>query len=785
MNIRISILTMLVVLSVAVANAQITDFVSQTTLCLNEELDLSSLESQLQSYYVDYCLGEFDNPPLDTQLALFSDNFRIHGSDLVYDTVNDSYHMFMVDNSRENLKRIDFGDSLTQTYEEQLVTFSSGSLVEPSEIKIVKDNDGNWYGFIASTATGTGVTRVDFGSSLTSDNLPLTNLGTYGEENAVIRSVSVWKEGTEQYLIGLLENNDRFLIADYGNSFLNVPSDTLLTSAIPEINDPYGFDLVKSGDDIIAFAVGFASRNVVRVNFGTAIFSDFVFENEYDDTVFPTITSGLSRINVQESFGEYYASVTHFNNHATFFVDLKGLDNAIQPEELGYSITQFNDVSGGYYNGNYIFYGSARRRMGIIAFTSDCSATEAVQQNPVLPVSYNAPGEYILGLQGITIDGDLISTRDTVEVLNSVAPDIDFMIDDNVCVDATNTFTSVNTSGDIDSYSWDFDGDGFEDSTDPNPAFSFDTPGNYDVKLTVSNAAGCSNEVTKSLTIYPAPQQPTDFSVTSAGPFCSNSLLSFAYNPAPELDGIVSFLWDFNGQATSSEPNPDFSFDSPGSKTVGLTISIPGCTTAVYNEVVEILTGPAADFDFSNNCFGEPIQFQNLSTGDGVLGFQWDFGDGLGNSTDENPQYEYLSGGTFTVQLTVINESGCITVYSEEIVVNDQPLAEINAGDAIENLPVSFQGTDKTLDGDNINQWAWEFGELGSSDSQDTVFIFPVPGEYLISLTVTTVNGCVDTIEQALIVEESAVATPSFEFDDPYCRDEQFTIVNTSVNASS
>jgi PKD repeat protein len=56
-------------------------------------------------------------------------------------------------------------------------------------------------------------------------------------------------------------------------------------------------------------------------------------------------------------------------------------------------------------------------------------------------------------------------------------------------------FTDLST-GDIDTWEWDFDGDGNVDSTDQNPTHTYDSSGSYSVRLAVSGPGG-ADEVTR------------------------------------------------------------------------------------------------------------------------------------------------------------------------------------------------------------------------------------------------------------------------------------------------
>jgi len=83
---------------------------------------------------------------------------------------------------------------------------------------------------------------------------------------------------------------------------------------------------------------------------------------------------------------------------------------------------------------------------------------------------------------------------------------------------------------------------------------------------------------------------------------------------------------------------------------VAITAGGPACQPAL-----------APEAEFSSNSpvtLGEPMVFQNETTGSEPLSFSWDFGDGVGVSTERDPSYTYLSTGAFTVTLTASNTSG-------------------------------------------------------------------------------------------------------------------------------
>lgn len=92
-----------------------------------------------------------------------------------------------------------------------------------------------------------------------------------------------------------------------------------------------------------------------------------------------------------------------------------------------------------------------------------------------------------------------------------------------------------------------------------------------------------------------------------------------------------------------------------------------------YALVEEMETGeaPVADFLFSVGESTGMIDFTDQSTND-PTNWSWNFGDGMGTSTDQNPSYTYQTSGDFNVCLTASNEFGSNeTCQTVSIVLTD------------------------------------------------------------------------------------------------------------------
>ena len=94
-----------------------------------------------------------------------------------------------------------------------------------------------------------------------------------------------------------------------------------------------------------------------------------------------------------------------------------------------------------------------------------------------------------------------------------------------------------------------------------------------------------------------------------------------------------------------------------------------GCID-VYTDTVLVNPSPTAGFTSNSPVEpGETMVFTNTSSG--ATSYQWDFGDGVGTSTEENPEYLYEDSGTYTVVLTATNVLGCSDVYQVSVKAGD------------------------------------------------------------------------------------------------------------------
>ena len=109
-------------------------------------------------------------------------------------------------------------------------------------------------------------------------------------------------------------------------------------------------------------------------------------------------------------------------------------------------------------------------------------------------------------------------------------------------------------------------------------------------------------------------------------------------------------------------------------------------------------TPPTAAFTSDSSVTsGMPIHFTNTTTGTLPIDYAWDFGDGIGTSTESDPAYTYTIANVYTVTLVATNTLGSDSVSQQVIVdpnltvdIDQVDLTLVTPGTIITNTLVEF-----------------------------------------------------------------------------------------------
>ncbi len=195
----------------------------------------------------------------------------------------------------------------------------------------------------------------------------------------------------------------------------------------------------------------------------------------------------------------------------------------------------------------------------------------------------------------------------------------------------------------------------------------------------------------------------------------------------------TTWEWRFGDGATSGERNPEHTYQQAGTYTVRLTVSNPeGSDTASRPLGV---SGALARFSYSASNL--VVSFTDESDPP-PLTLEWRFGDGT-TSNLANPVHTYGRGGSFTVRLTITTPSAGSASTSEVVIVEDEAVEPPVANFTIDSNALTVIFNDAST-GSPTN-WAWAFGDGGTSAQQDPVHTYATAGTYAVSLTARNGGG--------------------------------------------
>ena len=237
----------------------------------------------------------------------------------------------------------------------------------------------------------------------------------------------------------------------------------------------------------------------------------------------------------------------------------------------------------------------------------------------------------------------------------------------------TVSFTDLSTNNPT-SWNWSFSGGTPTSSTTQNPQVVYNSPGTYNVSLTVSNAFGTDTKTKiKYITVLALPVPVADFTATPTTIYVGETVNFTDLS----TNNPTSWNWSFSGgtPTSSTTQNPQVVYNSPGTYNVSLTVSNAfGTDTKTKTDYIHVNTPSIVNFTADQTIInqGEVVHFSDLSTGNPYF-WLWEFQGGTpAINYQQNPTIIFKTPGTFTVKLTVSYANGQASLTREDyITVNE------------------------------------------------------------------------------------------------------------------
>lgn len=356
--------------------------------------------------------------------------------------------------------------------------------------------------------------------------------------------------------------------------------------------------------------------------------------------------------------------------------------------------------------------------------------------------------------------------------INPVLPNAHFYTQ-NLCNGAIQFYDSTTIPGVQPAvWNWNF-GDGSANSSQQNPIHQYQNPGTYNVTLISSAQAGCEDTVILPVVVPPilTPDFVFDTLCGMTKSFTDGSSIS-------QPGSLSTWFWNFGNGQTSSLQNPSHTYSAPGTYNVSLVVTDNnGCSDTIVKPVT-VNSIPNASFNFNNVCNGQPTPFINTSTilGGGLMNHLWNFGDG-NTSVQGSPWHTYTNPGQYNVQLIVTGPGGCKDTSTQLVTVYPRPVSSFTMPPPC-GLTGQVTNTSNILPPGVITGYQWTLGNGQTSTSQNPNFNYISPGNYNVTLTVTSANGCSSTSTQQI----TRYSIPVASFTAPQtCHGNPVQFTNTST----
>jgi gliding motility-associated-like protein len=270
-------------------------------------------------------------------------------------------------------------------------------------------------------------------------------------------------------------------------------------------------------------------------------------------------------------------------------------------------------------------------------------------------ILFNNAANYNLQLQ-VTENG-CVSTITTNPVVVSDPVTASFTVSESaICAGSTITATYTGSGAGNATATWGWGGGTVQSGSGFGPfTVKYDRSGL--INLTVKNGACMSNA--PSLVINVTPKPVVDFT-----PDALAGCFPFAVTFNNNTQNGDAYKWDFGDGNTSTNANPDHTFNNPGIFSIKLVASAQGkCADSITKtDLITVKDYPTAAFTVSP-VENKPLElheanFSFVNSSYDAATYKWDFGD-YSSATTTNASHKYQQPGNYEVTLHAINDIGC------------------------------------------------------------------------------------------------------------------------------
>lgn len=339
------------------------------------------------------------------------------------------------------------------------------------------------------------------------------------------------------------------------------------------------------------------------------------------------------------------------------------------------------------------------------------------------------------------------------------------------CANSAVSFTNLSQGVNL-NYVWNF-GDN-TNSTTQNPQHSYLSQGLYSVNIKVIDLFGCTDSLNRPFYIRIANSiAKFNFLQGDSIGLCYPFLITVANQSL----NTQSVSWSFGDGGFSNIDTPSHFYNYVGTYPLRLRATgFGGCVDSVTQNI--IVKGPTGTFTYSPTTFCKPDTVRFVANTLNNATFLWDFSDGVTIATaDSVIKHPYNVSGLFKPKMILIDAAGCqvpITGADTIKVIDITTKIKVPVTQFCDSVRLNFFDSTVVVN-DNVNTYLWNFGDNTTSPAVNPTHFYYQPGNYKVSLKVTSAFGCSYT--DTLSVPINVVQTPVIKITG-----DSISCVNTLLN---
>jgi len=309
-------------------------FNAPDTVCVGQSVSLTSNLLNANSYYWGFCSGDLNNAPTASNLG---SNTAFHGPSAI-DIVRDfdgNYYGFVVNHNTDEFIRLNYGSSLNNT--PTLTNFgnmTNGLAHHPLSIFPVYDTvAAKWFIFVSGD---TSVCRIDFLSSLSNPAPNIANFGNLGHIFKMPKGLFIAKDPLNSQWFGYCVNraSNELIRMDFSYNISNTPVVNNLGNPGGVLAGPTDMAGIYDNGAWTMYVTNYTSNNLAFLHMGRTLDTLTPGGQPGRDFLFRIIQP--SSVTLTRDCGNIFAYVT--DSGTSQLVRVSGPSAAVFTDSVDYSV---------------------------------------------------------------------------------------------------------------------------------------------------------------------------------------------------------------------------------------------------------------------------------------------------------------------------------------------------------------------------------------------------------------------------------------------------------------